>query len=199
MWVVHWGLLLRLPWRAWVCPCEGQVWRWGSCLGRRGSGSTRSSGELAAGAAGNIASRRVWQPVLANKLQCCCLQDPTVREAWQDTVYRVTKSWTRPKWPCVHVHKTFLPVAALPQWGLSLKVVQLLGLCGAWCRRVCRDTDCLCRRSCGPSESFSSLLQLVIRRPLWPVFLRSSACSGTSFLLFLKREGAGESLKFFSF
>ena len=25
MWVVHWGLLLRLPWRTWVCPSEGQV------------------------------------------------------------------------------------------------------------------------------------------------------------------------------
>ena len=23
MWVVHWGLLLRLPWRSWVCFCEG--------------------------------------------------------------------------------------------------------------------------------------------------------------------------------
>ena len=48
------GLLLRLPWRTWVCPCEGQVWRWCSCLGHRGSGSTRYSGELAARAAGNI-------------------------------------------------------------------------------------------------------------------------------------------------
>ena len=37
MWVVHWGLLLRLPWRTWVCPCEGQVWRWCGCLGCRGS------------------------------------------------------------------------------------------------------------------------------------------------------------------
>ena len=46
MWVVHWGLLLRLPWRTWVCLCEGQVWRWCSCLGCRGSGSTRYSGEL---------------------------------------------------------------------------------------------------------------------------------------------------------
>ena len=54
IWVVHWSLLLGLPWRAWVCPCEGQVWRWCSCLGRRGSGSTRYSGELAARAAGNI-------------------------------------------------------------------------------------------------------------------------------------------------
>ena len=24
MWVVHWGLLLRLPWRAWVCPCRAR-------------------------------------------------------------------------------------------------------------------------------------------------------------------------------
>ena len=53
MWVVHWGLLLRLPWRAWVCPCEGQVWRWCSCLGCRGSGHTKYSGVLAATAAEN--------------------------------------------------------------------------------------------------------------------------------------------------
>ena len=44
MWVVHWGLLLTLPWRTWVCPCEGQVWRRCSCLGRRVSGNTRYSG-----------------------------------------------------------------------------------------------------------------------------------------------------------
>ena len=53
MWVVRWGLLLRLPRGTQVCPCEGQVWRWCSCLGHRGSGSTRHSGELAARAAGN--------------------------------------------------------------------------------------------------------------------------------------------------
>ena len=53
MWVIRWSLCLRLPWRTWVCPCEGQVWRWCSCLGCRGSGSTRYSGVLAAMAAGN--------------------------------------------------------------------------------------------------------------------------------------------------
>jgi len=53
MWVFHWGLLLRLPWRTWVCPCEAQVWRLCSCLGCRGSGSIRYSGELLARAAGN--------------------------------------------------------------------------------------------------------------------------------------------------
>jgi len=45
--VVHSGLLLRLPWRTWVCPSEGQLWRWCSCLGHSGSGSTRYSEELA--------------------------------------------------------------------------------------------------------------------------------------------------------
>ena len=38
------GVVLQLPWRTWACPCEGQVWRWCSCLGRRGSGGTRYSG-----------------------------------------------------------------------------------------------------------------------------------------------------------
>ena len=52
MWVVHWGLCLRLPWRTWVCPSEGQVWRWCSCLAHRGPGSSRYSGELSTRAAG---------------------------------------------------------------------------------------------------------------------------------------------------
>ena len=52
--VVHWGLLLRLPWRTWVCPCEGQVWRWCSCLGHRVPGRTRYSGGLEAKAARSI-------------------------------------------------------------------------------------------------------------------------------------------------
>ena len=52
--VIPWGLLLRLPWRTWVCPCEGQVWRWCSCLSFRGSGSTRYKGEMEARAAGKL-------------------------------------------------------------------------------------------------------------------------------------------------
>ena len=54
VWVIHWGLLLRLPWKTWVCLCKGQVWRWCSCLGHRDYGSTMYSEELAARAAGNI-------------------------------------------------------------------------------------------------------------------------------------------------
>ena len=46
--------LLRLPWRAWVCCCEGQEWKWCSCLVQRGSGSTSYSGVLPTRAAGNI-------------------------------------------------------------------------------------------------------------------------------------------------
>ena len=53
MWVIHWGLLLRLLWRTWVGPYKGQVWRQCICFGPRASGGTRYSGELAAKAAGN--------------------------------------------------------------------------------------------------------------------------------------------------
>ena len=35
IWVIHWSLLLRLPWRTWVCPSEDWVWRWRSCLDQR--------------------------------------------------------------------------------------------------------------------------------------------------------------------
>ena len=54
MWVVHWGLLLRVSCRTCVHPNDSQVCRWCSCLGRSGSGSSRYSGELASRAAGNI-------------------------------------------------------------------------------------------------------------------------------------------------
>ena len=39
MWAVHWGLLLRLPWRIWVCLCEGQC---------GGGAAVRVAGVLAA-------------------------------------------------------------------------------------------------------------------------------------------------------
>ena len=48
----------------------------------------------------------------------------------------------------------FLPEAALPQWELSVKVVQLLGLWGLWRCQVCRDMDCLRCRSYGPIRVF---------------------------------------------
>ena len=135
MWVVHKGLLLRLPWRAWVCPCEGQVWRGaaGWVVGVLAAPGTREGWRL--GQREIQCSRRVWQPVLANMLQDSCLENPlSDREAWQATGYRVAKSLTGPTGPCAHKHKTFFfwPVAALPQGELSVKVEQLLGLRGPW-------------------------------------------------------------------
>jgi len=81
-------------------------------------------------------------------------EPPWQREAWQATVHRVAKTWTWPKRPCMHRCKTFLPVAALPRWGLSMNVVHLLGLQGPWQRQVFRDTDCLHCRSYGPNRVF---------------------------------------------
>ena len=48
-----------------------------------------------------------------------------------------------------------LPVAALPQRPLNVKVVQLLGLWGPWWCQVCRDMHCLHSRSYGLIRVFS--------------------------------------------
>ena len=68
-------------------------------------------------------SRRIWQPVFANMIQYSCLENTPDRKACQTTVYRDTKSWKWLKQPWVHSHETFLHVAALPHWVLSMKMV----------------------------------------------------------------------------
>ena len=75
MWVVHWGLLLRPPWRTWVCPCEGQVWRWCSCLGLRVLAAPGTQESWWLGQQEIQCSRGAWQPVLANRLQYPCLEN----------------------------------------------------------------------------------------------------------------------------
>ena len=136
-----------------VCPCEGQVWRRCSCLGRRGSGSTRYSGGLAARAAGRKYSAlegygtQYW-PICSSILAG---EPPSLTE----TPGRVVKSRTLPEWPSTHRCKTFLPVEALPQWEFSVKVVQLLGLRGPWWRQEGSGTDCLRHRIYGPVRVFS--------------------------------------------
>ena len=92
----------------------------------------------------------MWKPVLPNMLQYSFLEKTPDREAWQATAYRAAKSWARPKWPCVHRCKIFLPGAPLPQGQLSVKVVQLLGLRGPCQHKVCRYTNCLHPKSYGP-------------------------------------------------
>ena len=47
-----------------------------------------------------------------------------------------------------------MPVAALLQWELSMKVVELLGLQVPWQCKVCKDRDCLCQRSYGTIRVF---------------------------------------------
>ena len=68
--------------------------------------------------------------------------------------YTGLQSQTWLKWPCVHRCKTFLPEAALTQWELNTKVMQLLGLWGPLQCQVCKDMDCLHHRSYGPITVF---------------------------------------------
>ena len=77
-----------------------------------------------------------WQRSLAG-------HSPQGHRVWHDQI--------DPEWIDA---KLFLPVAALPQWELNVKVAQLLGLQRPWWCQVCRDTDCLCCRSYGPIRVF---------------------------------------------
>ena len=115
MWVICWGLLLQLPWRTGVCSCEGQVWRWCSCLGRRCSGSTRCSGELAARAAGYSAlegyGNQYWpicSSILAWRISLTEKPDRPQSTGSQ----RAGRYQSDPA--CIDA-RHFLPVAALPQ------------------------------------------------------------------------------------
>ena len=95
-------------------------------------------------------SRRIWKPVLANTAQHFCLENPP---PWQRSLkgqstrsQRVRHDWRNP----VHIEaRLFLPMATLPQWELSMKMAQLLGLWGPWLHQVCKDMDCLLHRSYG--------------------------------------------------
>ena len=109
MWVVHWGLLPRLPWRPWVCPCEGQVWRWGSCFSCRGSGSIRFSGELVARSAGNIV---LWKGMTTSIGQYTAVflpgEAPSLTEKPGRPQSTGLQSQTLEEWPCTHRRKVFL-------------------------------------------------------------------------------------------
>ena len=93
--------------------------------------------------------------------QYSCLENPSDREAWQATGHRpqptgsqrVGHYWRDP----AYINTSLcLPVGAnkLAQVRVEMKVVHLLGQPGRWRHQMCRDTDCLHRRSCGPIRVF---------------------------------------------
>ena len=97
------GLLLMLSWRTWVCPCEGQVWRWCSCLDCRGSDSTRYSW------GGDSYSSRKYKALEGHDNQywpihssILAWRTPSVTERPGRPVYRVEKNRTGQKRPCAH-------------------------------------------------------------------------------------------------
>ena len=74
MWVVHWGLLLKLPWRTCVCPVRT---RYGGGAAALVAGVLEAPGSQRSWWLGQQeiqCSRKVWRPVLANTLQYSCLE-----------------------------------------------------------------------------------------------------------------------------
>ena len=93
MWVIHCGLLLRLPWRTWVAPvrarCGGDVAAW--VTGVLAAAGTR---ELWARAAGKIVLLKDMATSIGQYTPVFLPGEPPDREAWQATVDRVAKCWT---------------------------------------------------------------------------------------------------------
>ena len=177
MWVIHWGLFLRLPWRTWVCPCEDQVWRWCSCLGLRGSGSTRYSGESAAGAAGNVVLRKGMATSIG---QYAPVFLPGERPSLTEKPGRPQSTglqWVRHCWsdPVSIGERHFFCLGHLCPVGFERE-----GSAAAWLAEVLavprvQGHGLPLLQELRPSQSLlSSFLQLAIRRPLWPVFPHNS-------------------------
>ena len=175
MWVIHWGFLLRLPWRTWVCPSEGQVWRWCSCLGCRGSGNTGCSRELAARGAGSMveAGKRIWQPTLATILAWRTPLTEKPDRPQYTGFQRVRHYCSDPR--CIDPRLFCLwQLCPGEGWAWRWTAVWVMGILMA---PSVQAPDCLRCRTYEPIRVW-----LAIRRPLRLVFLRASLAWGPSLL-----------------
>ena len=106
------GLAPEAVLETWAWPCEGQVWRWCSCLGCRGSGRTRYSGELAARAAAAEGYGNQYWPICSNIL---AWRTPSLTEKpgrpQSTELQRVGHDWS----DTAHIDaRLVLPLGALP-------------------------------------------------------------------------------------
>ena len=97
MWAVHCGLAPEAALEVLDLPCDGQVWRWCSWLGRRVSGSTKYSRGLVARVVGNIVLQKGMETSIDQYAPVFLPGELPYREAWKATVHRITKSWAQLK------------------------------------------------------------------------------------------------------
>ena len=108
MWIVHWSLFLRLPWRTGFAPLRA---RYGVGTAAWIAGVLETPGTQESWWLGSRKfnalegyGNQYWPIRFSILAWRTPLPD---REAWQATVYRVSESWTLPKWTCTHRLKTF--------------------------------------------------------------------------------------------
>ena len=131
MWVIHRGLLLRLPWRTWVCPSQNQWF-----LGQQ---------EI-------WCSRRTWQPT-----PLLFPGGSLGQRSPQAIIHRVPKSCTWAKQLHTYSCRTFFfffsfPLATLSQWGSCMEVAWLLGSRGPWQYQPYMSSNSYCHRRYGDVE-----------------------------------------------
>ena len=99
-------MLLRLPWRTWVCPSEGQVWRWCSCWVTGVLAAPGTQGSWWLGQQEIQCSRRAWQQYWPTHSSVLSWRTPSLTEKTGRPQATGSQSWTRPKGPCVPRRKT---------------------------------------------------------------------------------------------
>ena len=113
-------------------------------------------------------------------LQYPCLENPTDRGAWQDTLPGLPKSWTRLKWLSTHQCKHNFTIQTLAFSGLLLD-----HHAGSFNTQVCSLSRCI-----GGSEAHNSpyVLLIYLLSPLWPRthVTFSHRCSLSELPLFLE-------------
>ena len=149
MWIIHWVLLLRLPWRTWSAPvrarCGGgaAVWVAGVLAAPGTQGSWRLKQQEIQ------CSRRLWQPVLANTLQCSCLPCPQLSELVRFLLWELSVSFY-----ILHRHRVCLVdhvdlICSLYSWwegfgSCSLTTLPLGFNCGFISTSVCGLSTGVC-------------------------------------------------------
>ena len=102
------------------------------------------------------------------------------REVWQATVSKVAKSRTLPKQPRMQRCKTFFACGSSAPVRVEGEGGTAAWLVGTLAAPSVQGHGLPPPQELWPHQSlFASLLQLAIRRPLWPVCLHSSTHSGT--------------------
>ena len=103
MWATHKSLLLRQPWRTWVCSSGDRVWRWHNCLNLGNTRGARWAGKSMAMGAEDITLLGAFLSPVSGTL-CAVLTSPSNGSWWHVGRERLQGGFT----PCMWLNSSAL-------------------------------------------------------------------------------------------